>query len=374
MSKKIKVIEYLEGSLSDGGAETLIKDYCRLMDKNSFEPVVLVDFIFPESANYKRLEKENVKIVSLYPRYALFWRFVDKFFRNRYIDWKLGKTIGKLKPDVIHIHLAALKHVVKVKDKLNGIKLFYTCHSIPKVYFEDKKGEREAAEALIKDNGLVLIALHEDMKRELEHRFPAASVKVVRNGIDIESFKKPSLPRRDVREELGIKESSFVLTHIGRFVPVKNHPFILDVFTSLLKRRSDAVLILVGTGEDREKVENLIKEKGIEDKVIILSNVVDVPSLLAASDAFVLPSLYEGFPIVLVEAQAAGIRSIVSDRMNREVFLSDLIIPLSLEESKEKWADVILDERVRSDYPMRLDEYDMRSEIKTLERIYKGVE
>ncbi len=374
MSKKIKVIEYLEGSLSDGGAETLIKDYCRLMDKNSFEPVVLVDFIFPESANYKRLEKENVKIVSLYPRYALFWRFVDKFFRNRYIDWKLGKTIGKLKPDVIHIHLAALKHVVKVKDKLNGIKLFYTCHSIPKVYFEDKKGEREAAEALIKDNGLVLIALHEDMKRELEHRFPAASVKVVRNGIDIESFKKPSLPRRDVREELGIKESSFVLTHIGRFVPVKNHPFILDVFTSLLKRRPDAVLILVGTGEDREKVENLIKEKGIEDKVIILSNVVDVPSLLAASDAFVLPSLYEGVAIVLVEAQAAGIRSIVSDRMNREVFLSDLIIPLSLEESKEKWADVILDERVRSDYPMRLDEYDMRSEIKTLERIYKGVE
>ncbi len=374
MNKKVKVIEYLEGSLSDGGAETLIKDYCTLIDKNSFEPLVLVDFIFPESANYKRLENENVKIVSLYPSYSLPWRFVDKFFRNRYIDWKLGKTIDKIKPDVIHIHLAALKHVVKVKDKLRSVKLFYTCHSLPRDFFDNERGETEAAGELIKDNGLVLIALHEDMKKELEEKFPSATVRIVKNGIDIDKFKHPAVERKDVRAKLGINESSFVLTHIGRFVPVKNHPFTLDVFVSLLKRKEDAVLILVGTGEDREKVENIIKEKGIADKVIILSNVVDVPSLLAASDAFVLPSLYEGFGIVLVEAQAAGLRCIVSDRINKEVFLSDLIIPLSLEESKEKWADVILDDSIRSGYSMRLDEYDMRNEINRLERIYKGEE
>ncbi len=374
MDKKIKVIEYLEGSLSDGGAETLIKDYCTLLDKNSFEPVVLVDFIFPESANYRRLQKESVKIVSLYPCYSLLWRFVDKFFRNRYIDWKLGKTIEKLKPDVIHIHLSALKHVVKVKDKLGGIKLFYTCHSIPEVYFEQKKGEKEAAETLIKDNGLVLIALHEDMKKELEDRFPSATVKVIKNGIDIERFRAPSLSRLDVRKKLGIDESSFVLCHIGRFVPVKNHSFLLDVFQTLLDKRPDSVLVLVGTGEDREKVENMIKDKGIEDKVKILSNVVDVPSLLSASDAFILPSLFEGFGIVLVEAQAAGVKTVVSDTINSEVFLSNLVIPLSLEEPKEKWVDVILDENIKSEYPLRLEEYDMKSEIKRLERIYRGEE
>ena len=374
MDKKIKVIEYLEGSLSDGGAETLIKDYCTLIDKNSFEPIVLVDFIFTESANYRRLKDENVKIVSLYPRYSLLWRFVDKFFRNRYIDWKLASTIEKLKPDVIHIHLSALKHVVKVKDKLHGIKLFYTCHSIPEVYFEQKKGEKEAAAILIKDNGLVLIALHEDMKKELEEKFPDATVKVIKNGIDIEKFKKPVLTRSYVRSKLKISDGSFVLCHIGRFVPVKNHSFLLDVFQSLTKRRPDSVLVLVGTGEDRDKVENMIKEKGLENKVIILSNVVDVPSLLAASDAFILPSLFEGFGIVLVEAQAAGVKTVVSNTINSEVFLSDLIIPLSLDESKEKWVDALLDWNIESDYPSRLDQYDMKREIKRLERIYRGEE
>lgn len=374
MGKKIKVIEYLEGSLSDGGAETLIKDYCTLLDKNSFEPVVLVDFIFPESANYRRLKDEDVKIVSLYPRYSLLWRFVDKFFRNRYIDWKLALTIEKLKPDVIHIHLSALKHVVKVKDKLHGIKLFYTCHSIPEVYFDEKKGEKEAAATLIKDNGLVLIALHEDMKKELEERFPDATVKVIKNGIDIEKFKKPVLTRSDVRSKLKISEGSFVLCHIGRFVPVKNHSFLLDVFQSLTKRRPDSVLVLVGTGEDRDKVENIIREKKIVNKVIILSNVVDVPSLLAASDAFILPSLFEGFGIVLVEAQAAGVKTVVSNTINSEVFLSDLIIPLSLDEPKEKWVDVLLDGDIKSGYPLRLDQYDMKREIKRLERIYRGEE
>lgn len=374
MGKKIKVIEYLEGSLSDGGAETLVKDYSILLDKSLFEPIVLVDFIFFDSANYKRLKNYGVKIVSLYPRYSILWRFVNKFFRNKYIDWKLGKIVEKLNPDVIHIHLAALKHVVKIKSKLDGVRLFYTCHSVPKVYFEDEKGENEAAEILIRDNGLVLIALHDDMRKELQERFPSVTVKVVRNGIDIERFRNPSVPRIEVRHGLGIGNGAFVLCHIGRFVPAKNHSFLIGVFVRLLERRPDSVLILVGTGEDKEKVEAMIKENGIEDKVIILSNVVDVPSLLASSDALILPSLFEGLPVVLVESQAAGIRTIVSDRVNEEVYLSNLIIPLSLEQSKDEWVDAILDDKRRSDCPLRLEEYDLKKEIKKLERMYRGEE
>lgn len=371
---RIRVIEYLEGSLSDGGAETLVKDYALLLDRKRFEPYVLVDWIFTDSANYSRLKDTDVKLVSLYPSYSIFWRAVNRFFRNRYIDWKLRRVVRKLRPDVIHIHLSALKHVVKIKDDLEGVKLLYTCHSIPQVYFEEKKGEAEAAEVLIKENGLRLIALHSDMADDLRRRFSTDNVVVVRNGIDTEKFRNPKKTRNEVRQELGIPHDSFVLGHIGRFVKVKNHSFLLSVFERIAEKKPGARLLLIGDGEDREKVVAEIKSKNLTDRVIILSNRSDIPELLSAMDCFILPSLFEGFPVALLESQASGLRCVVSDRINSEVYLSDLIVPLSLSLSPSVWADTILDENVRGTYENRLDEYDLRKEIRKLERIYAGEE
>ncbi len=371
---KIRVIEYLEGSLSDGGAETLVKDYALLLDRTKFEPYVLVDWIFKESANFSRLRDTDVKLVSLYPSYSVFWRAVNKFIRNRYIDWKLKKVVKKIRPDVIHIHLAALKHVVKIRKNLKGVRLLYTCHSIPQVYFEEKKGEADAAEVLIRENGLRLIALHDDMAAVLKRRFRTDSVVVVRNGIDMKKFRNPGKSREEVRKELGIPSSSFVLGHIGRFVKVKNHSFLLSVFDSVIKKNPDVRLILIGDGEDRDKVEEEIREKHLTDKVIILSNRSDIPELLSAMDCFILPSLFEGFPVALLESQASGLRCVVSDSINSEVCLSNLIVPLSLSLSPSVWADTILDVSIRGNYENRLDEYDLNKEIRKLERIYTGEE
>ena len=371
---RIRVIEYLEGSLSDGGAETLVKDYALLIDRKRFEPYILVDWIFTDSANYSRLKDTDVKLVSLYPSYSIFWRAVNKFFRNRYIDWKLRRVVRKLKPDVLHIHLAALKHVEKIKEDLEGVKLLYTCHSIPQFYFEEKKGEAEAAEVLIRENGLRLIALHSDMADDLKRRFNTDNVVVVRNGIDMEKFRKPRKTRNEVRNELGIPQSSFVLGHIGRFVKVKNHSFLLSVFERIAEKKPGSRLLLIGDGEDREKVEAEIKSKNLTDRVIILSNRSDIPELLSAMDCFILPSLFEGFPVALLESQASGLRCVVSDRINSEVYLSNLIVPLSLSLSPSVWADTILDENVRGNYENRIDEYDLRKEIRKLERIYAGEE
>ncbi len=371
---KIRVIEYLEGSLSDGGAETLVKDYVLLLDRSGFESYVLVDWIFRDSANYSRLKDTDVKLVSLYPSYSVFWRAVNKFFRNRYVDWKIRRVVKRIRPDVIHIHLAALKHVVKVRDELKGVRLLYTCHSIPQVYFEEKKGEAEAAEVLIRENGLRLIALHGDMAADLKKRFNTESVVVVRNGIDMKRFRNPEKTGGEVRKELGVPSSSFVIGHIGRFVKVKNHSFLLTVFESVIGKNPDSRLILIGDGEDRNKVEQEIRDKNLTDKVIILSNRSDIPELLSAMDCFVLPSLFEGFPVALLESQASGVRSVVSDRINSEVYLSDLIVPLSLSLSPAVWADTILDRSIKGNFENRLDEYDLNKEIRKLERIYTGEE
>ena len=370
---KCVVVEYLEGSLSDGGAETLVKDYVQFLDKNKFEPIVLVDWVFKNSANYKRLQNSNIKMVSLYPSYSLFWRAINKFFRKKFLDRKLKKVLKEIKPKVLHIHLAALNHAVEAREQLKGVKLFYTCHSEPRVYFDEKKGEDQAARTLLKENNLVFIALHEDMAKEISQRFNTNNVAVIKNGIDIEKFRDIKETKREIKKQLGIEQSSFVVGHIGRFVPVKNHKFLLEVFDEITKLEPNSELLLIGTGDGEPLVRQWIQEKGLSGKVTILSSRTDIPQLLKAMDVFVFPSLFEGFGNVLVEAQAANLRCIVSDHLNKEVFLSNLVIPTSLKESPKVWAQKALDKTLLSDYPNRLAEYDIKKEIKNLENLYLGV-
>ena len=370
MNNKCRVIEYLEGSLTDGGAETLVKDYCLLLDKEIFEPIILVDWVFKNSANYNRLKNSKVEISSLYPSYSIFWRAVNKFFRKQYITFKLKKVIKKIKPDVIHIHLAALKYIYAVRDQLKGVKLLYTCHNEPWFYFDNMPEEVACARKLIKDNRLLLIALRPDMAETLNQKFGVANTVVIRNGIDFDRFKNLKQTREEVRKNLSISESSFVVGHIGRFNEQKNQSFLVDVFANIKKKRCDSVLLMIGVGDDEEKIRRKIRDLCLEDSVIILSHRTDIPELLNAMDVFVFPSLFEGLGIVLVEAQVVGLRCVVSDTINREVFLTDLVVPLSLSDSVEKWAEVALNSTTEEIRKNRLSEYDVKKSVKELEQLY----
>lgn len=374
MNKRIKVIEYLEGSLSDGGAETLVKDYCLLLNKDEFEPYVLVDFVFLESANYRRLKESPTRIISLYPRYSFFWRGINKFFRDSYINWRLKKVIRKIKPDVLHIHLSALKRVERIMNELDGERLLYTCHNEPWFYFDNMPDEEKAAKVLIKEKGLRLIALREDMAVTLNKKFNVDNTVVIKNGINFDRFRRLNKTREEMREELKIPKEAFLIGHIGRFNEQKNHSFLIDVFASVKKERDDAVLLLVGNGEAEREIREKINSLNLSSSVIIISNREDIPEILNALDTFVFPSLFEGLGIVLVEAQSVGLKCVISDTINEEVYLSNLVISLSLNDPLEKWRDAILDKERRSDYPNRIDEYDMNKEIKKLERLYKGEE
>lgn len=365
-------MEYLEGSLSDGGAETLVKDYVMFLDKALFNPIILVDWVFKESANYQRLKDAGVEIVSFYPTYSVFWRAVNKFFRNRYINWKLKKILRKISPDIIHAHLACLNHLEAVKGSLEGIKLFYTCHSEPWFYFDKMKYEEKAAESLIRDCGLRLIALRDDMKEELDARFGVNDTIVIKNGIDLSSFHSSKENGLRKRMELSIGSSSFLVGHVGRFSKEKNHAFLLDVFDAILKVHEDSHLVLIGDGELEAQIREKIVRLGIDTKVTILSNRTDVPDLLNMMDVFVFPSLFEGLGMALVEAQAVGVRCVVSKNINPEAFVSNLVVVESLDDSAEKWACDALDGSLFGPFENRISEYDIRHEIKKLEHLYGG--
>ena len=370
--EKCRVLELIGGSLTDGGAETIVKDYVLNIDKNMFETAVFVDWTIPETANTKILINNGQRIYTAYPKYSLLWRGVNKYYRRFFVVRGIRKAIKGFNPDVIHIHLAALHYLSFLKDELKGRKLFYTCHSTVEAKLISHPEEDSSAKLLSRECGMRFIALHNSMAAELNKRYGVNNTVVVNNGINIEKFRNVKESKDEIRKAIGIPQQAFVVGHVGRFVDVKNHDFILKVFEKVHKKRPDAILLLIGDGERLDVFKSKVKGVGLEKSILILSNRTDIPQLLKAMDVFLFPSKFEGFPVSLVEAISSGLKCVVSDSIPSEAFISNLVIPLNLSESLDSWCNEIMDLNRRGPYKDRLEEYDIKSSVRKLEKLYLG--
>jgi len=160
--------------------------------------------------------------------------------------------------------------------------------------------------------------------------------KVLQNGVDLNQFRFNRQIRNDLRAKLGIQENQLLLGHVGRFMPQKNHGFLLDVFAGVAEKRPDARLILIGDGANRAEAERRAAELGITDKVLFIGSVQNVSDYLQAMDMFIMPSLFEGLPVTGIEAQAASLPCIFSDAITRELAITDLAEYLPID-SIEPW-------------------------------------
>lgn len=200
---------------------------------------------------------------------------------------------------------------------------------------------------------------------------------VIYNGIDTKQFLFSSDKRTELRKELNI-EDKFVIGHVGHFLKVKNQKFLISLMPEILKRRPEAILLLLGDGELKEKNREYCKQLGIEDKVIMTGNVPNVADYLCAMDVFVFPSLYEGMPLSVIEVQCNGLPCIISDTVPEDVFLTDLICPLSLKSSEEKWIRAICSalrhEPEKYGKIMRETGFDESNMLQNIYQIYDSVQ
>ena len=171
-------------------------------------------------------------------------------------------------------------------------------------------------------------------------RFFEKHGKVVYNGIDTGKFRFSAVKREQMRQQLGL-EDEFVIGHVGHFQKVKNQQFLISLMPEILKRRQNAVLLLLGDGELKEENWNYCQELGIEDQVLMVGNVGNVADYLCAMDVFVFPSLYEGMPLSVIEVQCNGLPCVISDSVPDDVFLTDLVKPLGLNQPRELWVEEI---------------------------------
>lgn len=204
-----------------------------------------------------------------------------------------------------------------------------------------------------------------------------ASRHVLYYGLDLSQFSE-SLGRDETRAALGISPAAKVLGHVGRFDPQKNHLFLVNVFAEICKRLPEALLCLVGEGRLRESVENQARVLKLQNRIVFTGAIDDVPrTLLSVFDAFAMPSLHEGLPVALLEAQAAGLRCVISDQISRETIVNpNRVTPLSLQDP-DAWVDALVKTltlpRAESGVVAMTDgRFDIKTSVASLEALYLG--
>lgn len=200
-------------------------------------------------------------------------------------------------------------------------------------------------------------------------------VQVLKNAIDVKKFSYQEEIRKEYRQKFGL-EDKFVIGHVGRFDPQKNHAFLLDIFMEILRKKENTRLVLVGEGKLCPEIKEKAGKLGIQDKIIYTGLREDVPALMQMMDAFVFPSLFEGLGIVLIEAQTAGLPCFASKSViPEEAAVTDLVEFISLEQSARSWADKILQVQNQQKRQTRISAvqdagYDICVEAKKLEEFY----
>ncbi|MEG2053604.1 MAG: glycosyltransferase family 1 protein [Oscillospiraceae bacterium] len=192
----------------------------------------------------------------------------------------------------------------------------------------------------------------------------------VNNGIDIKKFSYDIETSKAVKKELNI-ENETVFGHIGRFCLEKNQTFLLDIFKEIVKQNNNSVLLLIGEGNLQDKVKAKACELGIAEKVLFLNIRTDTARLSQCCDVFLFPSLHEGLPVTLVEAQSAWLQCVVSDVVTTDIDVCNKITYLSLSDTPLRWATVALEKaKLPKTEPIGIESFDVKNTIKQLTDFY----
>lgn len=348
------------------GIETMLMNYYRNIDRNK----VQFDFLThrPDSGDYDlEIESLGGKVFHaprLYPQNYI-----------RYIYYMRKLFIEHPEYKIIHSHIDAMSAfpLAAAKKAKIPIRIGHShSTSIDKDY---KLPIKWMAKNCLPSLATDYFACSEEAVRFLfgQEIYESRSFTLMKNAIPIQDFSFRAEIRDRVRNEFNLKDS-FILGHIGRFAYPKNQSYLVDVFNELCKLHSNSILFLIGDGEDRKRICEKVIHLGLEQRVRFLGIRSDISNLLQAMDFFVLPSYYEGFPVVGVEAQAADLPCLFSDAITKDIQLTDNCWFLPINLPPEKWAEEILkrrsSERCSHEKEMRLAGFDVVSEAENLQRYY----
>ncbi len=331
MSEPIRVL-VLDTVMDRGGAETMIMNYYRQIDRSKIQFDFLVNR--PYEADYeKEIQELGGKIFRMCPLYPQYFGRYKKEVRE----------FLKAHPEyqIIHSNLEERSYfALKEAKKLNIPVRISHSHNAPRG-FDLKSIIRYYFRANLKPQVTHMFTCGEEAGIWLYGKKQQDHVIMMNNAIDAKLYQYHPAVEEEMRKELGL-EGKFVIGHVGRFFPQKNHTFLIDIFAKVYQQNKNAVLLLVGGGELETEIKAKVEELNLTEAVKFLGVRSDIHRLMQAFDVFILPSLFEGFPVTMVEAQAAGLPCIISDQVPPQCAITENVEIISLQQSPQQWAERLL--------------------------------
>lgn len=366
--RKIRVLHKINSQI--GGVEKYVFNNLKYIDRNKFEFDVLTTN--KEIINTEEFRQLNfgVKNYSLQGRNdkQLMVKEINKILDDKYdvIHLHTSRWTGflleeiaikrKIPKIIVHSHLSGISGTSsKVTEEVENLHNYYKSKFNEDLATDFCACSKSSAEWLFGN--------------QIEN----SKIQIMKNAIDVDKYVFNNFIRTEVRRRLGL-EDCFVLGHVGRMAYQKNHEFLIDTFFEVYKKNKKARLLLIGNGELEDSLKERVNKYGLNDAVLFGGWQNDVSMYLQAMDLFLLPSHYEGFPIVLVEAQTAGLKCIASSNITDEVMLTENIKFLEL--IREKWVDGIVElsdkyERINMSDLITEKGYNIKFAVKDLEKLYE---
>lgn len=363
---EIKRVLCLISSMNVGGAETFLMKIYRKLDKSKYQMDFCVNisekgfyddeirslggkiYNIPCKSSSMKLFKENLANIIQENQYKYVFRITSNAMG--FYDLKVAKENG------------AKRCIVRSSNaKDEGGAKFLIAHIIGKFLYSKYIDVKIAPSDLAAKYTFG------------EKTYKRGEVFLLHNAIDVNRYQYSMQSRIKIRKEFGISEDTLVIGHVGRFSTQKNHDYLLKIFKSVLEKHTQTKLILVGKGELQYNVEKRVRDLGISEYVIFTGVRSDIADILSAIDVFVFPSLYEGMPNAVIEAQATGLPCIISDTITREANITGLVKYKALNLPSEEWAKEIINS-INEKRESKIEEfinngYDIESTVKTFEKL-----
>lgn len=355
----------VNNTMNIGGIENFLMNIYRNIDKNKYEFIFLTynkeKFDYEDeiiSLGGKILRISNPNSVSILTHIKELYNAIKKakvdvvhchtHFNCAYV--MIAAKLANVQVRIAHSHST---YALLEKNLKKRIKWFVSRNIINKISTIRFACSKEAGQAIYKNKDFIVLP----------------------NGIDLKKYSYNKTIRDKLRKKFNIKSDELVVGHVGRIDTPKNHKFLIEIFYNLLKINKNKKLILIGTGPLENEVKLQINKLNIADKVILLGNRKDVYDLYNMFDVFIFPSIYEGLPLTLVEAQANGLVIIASDSISKEIKISNCIDFYSLNKKAEEWAKIV-DQKKNFKHKNTLKElekssYSINNTINLLEQYYK---
>jgi len=363
-NSKRKVLHIL-GSLNVGGAETMVMNVYRGLDQNRVQFDFLVNGL--EKGYYEgEIEERHGKIYHVSRKSECYWKYLKEMYsvvhRNSY--------------EITHIHSenSFLAFVDLVICKLAGTKrvvvhshttMDYRGGKLAKLSPHFSKILNRCADVKVSCGSAAAIWLFGQEE----------GVEIIPLPVDCEKYRLAIKKQNELKQKNDLLGCT-VYAHTGSFSKVKNHKFLIEVFSELCKINPKSHLILMGDGELRPEIEQQICDMKLQNRITLYGVVSDIDEKLALADYFIFPSLFEGFPTAVLEAQAAGLNCFLSNTITEKVAISDLVHFMSLKDDAKKWAHDIalfdknsLEKRLASNLKIA-DRYDTKKVIEVFYRLY----